>query len=184
MLRIVSFKIEDEHGRTKDVDYDGLRELLHTCQFDNASMTNGRVSLKKGTTDDTILRASFGSVEYIIEKAEDCLNVITTTSNSKTCDKCYMIDSVKDIVKTGRELVLPISYKGTGLIFAECTQNGIGAFSCTSELGFSGGKLKLKSLADTGIGSTDFIYEDSKTGKKEKFRYNRHGFPRIQKVLV
>ena len=49
MLRIVSYKVQDEQGRCKEVDYDGLKELLSNCQFDNATMTNGTIRLKRGT---------------------------------------------------------------------------------------------------------------------------------------
>lgn len=182
MLRIVSYKVQDEQGRCKEVDYDGLKELLSNCQFDNATMTNGSIRLKRGTagTDWSI---SFGQYKFSVQKEGQALTLVESTSNTSSKNLIYCIDDATDIVRTINLLIIPVTIGPSGITFAVCSSNGTELFGCSCDLKVDKThKLKLMSHAYAdGTGVIDFIYQDA-IGNKNKFRLKKYGFPKIARI--
>lgn len=182
MLRIVSYKVQDEHGRCKEVDYDGLKELLSNCQFDNATMTNGSIRLKRGTTG-TDFSITMGTYNYLVQKEGQLLTLLETTVGASSKNLITGIDDAEDIVKAKGLLVIPMAVRQNSITFALCTSNGTELFGCSCNLKVDQAhRLKLKGSAPTGTpGVIDFIYQDA-TGNMNKFRLNRYGFPKIRMI--
>lgn len=182
MLKIVSYKVQDEQGRCKEVDYNGLKELLSSCQFDNATMTNGTIRLKKGTAD-TDYSTTFGQYKFSVQKEGQALTLLESTSNASSKNLITGIDDAEDIVKAKGLLVIPMAVGQNSITFAVCTSNGTELFGCSCNLKVDQlHKLKLKGSAYTGTpGVIDFIYKDA-TGNMNKFRLNRYGFPKIRMI--
>lgn len=179
MLRIVSYKVQDEQGRCKEVDYDGLKELLSNCQFDNATMTNGSIRLKRGTDYST----TFGQYKFSVQKEGQALTLVESTGNASSKNLIYCIDDNQDIVWAKGLLVIPMAVGQNSITFALCTSNGTELFGCSCNLKVDQAhRLKLKGSAYTGTpGVIDFIYQDA-TGNMNKFRLNRYGFPKIRMI--
>lgn len=182
MLRIVSYKVQDEQGRCKEVDYNGLKELLSSCQFDNATMTNGSIRLKKGTAGADY-SVSMGAYKFSVQKEGQALTLLETTVGASSKNLITGIDDIEDIVKAKGLLVIPMTVLHDGITFAVCTSNGTELFGCSCTLKVDQAhRIKLKSSAFTGTpGVIDFIYQDA-TGNMNKFRLNRYGFPKIRRI--
>lgn len=182
MLRIVSYKVQDEQGRYKEVDYDGLKELLSNCQFDNATMTNGSIRLKRGTAG-TDYSTTFGQYKFSVQKEGQALTLLETTVGASSKNLITGIGDAEDIVKAKGLLVIPMAVGQNSITFAVCSSNGTELFGCSCNLKVDNiHKLKLKGSAPTGTpGIIDFVYQDA-TGNKNKFRLNRYGFPKIRMI--
>ena len=166
MLHIEEFKVTNGNGITKLVSYDELKRLMENGnEFDNATLTNGRITLKKG--NDKSLTYSVGMLKYKFTEGNTGVGIEITSYNTREQCVSTIIASPKDVAYRGNYLILPMGIKNGEIIFGVGMSDGMKLCSCSFPE--QDKKLKLTGCVRRDDGVLMLAYND-------KYMFGFNGF--------